>query len=160
MNEKFHIETYREHEIWYNADKDKFTVELLIDDDWRTKDRKSLKDCRKAIDLHIKTTAEFKPFKIIFRGRECTVKSVRADGGLLLSWGEGKDFVEISCVLEQLSGKEAFWAINEYNADYIEWLKEQERIEEENSKRLKAHDKIKPQLKLLDLSFIHKFKTT
>ena len=58
MNEKFHIETYREREIYYNADTDKFTVELLIEDGWREKSRKSLKDCRKAIDDHIKENIE------------------------------------------------------------------------------------------------------
>lgn len=159
MNDKFHIETYREREIYYNADTDKFTVELLIEDSWHEKSRKSLKDCRKAIDDHIKDNIDFKPVTCLYKkygsARSIKIEQVRSDGGVLFKSKEDKMRIEISEPLEQIKGKANYFF--KYDADYIEWLKASAEMEERHSAEKKAHNKTAPELKPLDLSFIKQF---
>jgi hypothetical protein len=154
--DKFLVETYREHQIWYNADTDKFTVELLIEDNWRKKGRKSLKDCRKAIDEHIKANVEFEPFMCLHKqsysdGSIVKLLQVRKDGGLLLE-KNGKTQTEITQPLEQLKGKTNYFFF--YNPDYVEWLDKKEQMDKRHQQEAAEMQKLKPELTPLDLSFI------
>lgn len=153
--DKFLIETYREHQIWYNADTDKFTVELLIEDSWREKGRKSLKDCRKAIDEHIKANAEFKPFICLHKAYSdatiVKVLQVRKDGGLLLE-KNGQTQTEISQPEQQLNGKTNYFFV--YNPDYVEWMDKKQEMIKRHQQELNEMRKQEPALTPLDLSFI------
>lgn len=156
MENKFLIETYREHQIWYNADSDKFTVELLIEDSWREKGRKSLKDCRKAIDEHIKANAEFKPFICLHiawgNANIVRVLQVRKDGGLLLDEGQGVTRVEINEPKEQLKGNKNYFF--QYNPDYVEWLDKKQQMEQRHKEEYAEMKRQEPKITPLDLSFI------
>lgn len=157
MNDKFHLETYREHEIWYNADTDKFTVELLVECSWHDKGRKSMKDCRKVIDEHIKANFEFKPIKCIRKrssssnGEVITVNKVRADGGFILNDGV-KEQTEISEVLNQIKGKEIKYFT--FSVDYIEWLDKFKSMENRHKAERMELNNQEPKLEPLDLSFV------
>lgn len=163
MKNKFHLETYREHEIWYNADTDKFTVELLVEDNWREKSRKSLNDCRKAIDDHIKQNLEFKPIKCLwkrydYKGEilsEVTIKAVRHDGGFILNQN-GQDFTEINIPNNQLSGKSIHFF--KWNAEYLDFLDEKKKLEEKHKKELQELMSKVPKCEPLDIFFINSYK--
>ncbi len=159
MNDKFFIEDYREHKIWYNADTDKFTVELLVEHTWREKGRKSLKECRTAIDSHIKSNAEFKPFKAIRKnwrdGELINIKQVRADGGLVFASGRQKDQIEISEVIEQLKGNKINYF--QYDVNYLQWKDEGNIIAQRQEKEMQEHKSKEPSLTPLDLSFVKQF---
>jgi hypothetical protein len=158
-NTKHFICDYREHKIWYNEDTDKFTVELLIEDNRSEKVRKSLTDCKKAIDAHIKANLEFKPFQCIRNSwdtsRVVRIEQVRSDGGFVFTY-KGEKQTEISDVLEQLKGKKSTYFV--YNPDYIEWLEQREAIKQRQQAEIGEHLKLKPELTPLDLSFVNDFK--
>lgn len=156
QKDRFHLETYREHEIWYNADTDKFTVELLVDNGWREKARKSLNDCRKAIDEHIKSNFEFKPITCIRKGRweegiVVKIESVRADGGLIENI-DGKKNTEISRALDHLNGRQINY--HEFNHAWVEWKDKVKALRDSQAKEMEELRKLEPQLTPLDLSFV------
>lgn len=159
---KHFIEDYREHKIWYNEDTDKFTVELLVDDNWREKGRKSLKECKQAIDSHIKENLEFRPI-ICFRkayslsdGDKVKIEQVRADGGFIMSDDDSdKKRTEISEVLEQLRGNKVVYF--NYDANYMEWLFAKEKLKERQLEEMKHMNSKEPKLTPLDLSFVKQF---
>lgn len=152
---KHFLQDYREHKIYYNEDTDKFTVELLVDDDWREKSRKSMKDCKKAIDDHIKANYQFKPVKCIRKRYSntsaVTIKQVRADGGFVIEV-DGKLQTEISEVLDQLKGREKSYF--NYNPDYVEWLVMLEELRVRHQREYGELRKKEPQLTPLDLTFV------
>lgn len=76
------IETYKDQDIYYKVDSDKFTCEMVIEDSFYKTTRTKLLDVRKAIDKFTNDNKEFKPFKF-FRGsinRVETIKSIRPNG--------------------------------------------------------------------------------
>lgn len=161
MKDKFHIETYREHEILYNADTDKFTVEILVEDNWSEKSRKSLNDCRKAVDDHIKANNGFNPIDVLYGSWHSKlkypikIKQVRLDGGFILNRGSN-DYSEVSVVQDQLEGKQV--SFFEYNPDYVEYLEKRKLLEQKHENELKELDNSAPKLKPLDLSFVNIYK--
>jgi hypothetical protein len=93
---KHKIETYREQEIFYNEDSDKFEVEILTDEELQPKysKRASLVDVKKSIDDHFKRNANFKPFSALYicgnELRQLTVVGVRKDKGLIVEFLNGE----------------------------------------------------------------------
>lgn len=160
MKDIFEIEIYREHTIKYDADKDKFFVSLIINDEHTDKKRGSLNDVRKAIDEHIKANLEFKPFTLLFsnygEATEYKIVSVRSDGGVVLEDKKGQKRTEISAVNDHLKGRnDKFF---KFNADYLEWLEKKERMNEMHRKEASQMQKIKPELEPIDMSFVNDFK--
>jgi len=160
MNSSKHfIEDYREHKIWYNEDTDKFTVELLVEDSWREKGRKSLKECKQAIDAHVKENLEFKPLFAIRKSwsnaTKIKIEQVRSDGGFIFSTDTKEKQTEISDVIAQLNGKE--YRYFNYDANYIDWLTAKKNLEFKQSLEMTEFKKTEPKLTPLDLSFVNQF---
>jgi hypothetical protein len=92
---KHKIETYREQEIFYNEDSDKFEVKILTDEELQPKmsKRASLIDVKKSIDEQFKRNANFKPFKALFErygeATEVSITSIRKDGGVVIEDNDG-----------------------------------------------------------------------
>lgn len=156
---KHFIDDYREHKIWYNEDTDKFTVELLVDNNWSEKGRKSMKECKQAIDAHIKDNLEFRPVVCIRKSwhnaQVVKIEQVRADGGFIFSTDTKDRQTEISEVLEQLHGKKEVYF--NYNADYVDWLDNIKALKEKHILEIKEFESKEPKLTPLDLSFVKQF---
>ena len=161
MKDIFEIEIYREHTIKYDADKDKFFVSLIVNDEHTEKNRGSLNDVRKAVDEHIKANLEFKPFTLFFNycgdATEYKLVSVRSDGGVVLENKKGEKRTEISAVREHLrgNGREKFF---KFNADYLEWTEKKDALYKKHQQEASEMQKLKPALEPIDMSFVNDFK--
>lgn len=90
------IDTYREFDIYYVEDEDKFVCEMVAEDSHKTTSRSSLKSLKQEVDKFIKANANFKPFKVMRVGRYSSGEEyngsvvvmdavgVRKDGALIL----------------------------------------------------------------------------
>ena len=78
---KIDIETYKGQLIQYDDDRDRFASQMATGDAYDMKERKSLVEVRKAIDLFLKANLEFKPFKVMNEnGRVNELVAIRTDG--------------------------------------------------------------------------------
>jgi len=86
---KYEIEVYKNHQIFYNDDSDKFECTIDINDNIKSSKRASLNDMRKSIDQFIKANLEFNPFNFIKNEHNdlsyYTCHGIRTDGTFIIS---------------------------------------------------------------------------
>lgn len=147
---KIFIEEYKGQTINYEDNTDKFTCDISIEDNFATKNRMSLNDVRKEVDLFIKANLNFKPFKAIavsgYNDGDfdvVEVNAIRTDGKLIVTEGNYKSHY----------GKEQAENLRKFDFDI---LKEKEIIEkefQEAGKKIEMQRKaLKDRLEKLDLS--------
>lgn len=159
---KIKIEDYRGHEIFYDEDLDKFTVDISIEDKYKKTNRISLKAARQEIDNFAKANLEFKPFKIMYLEEfagECDVRNVigvRKDGCLVIEYEKYdrkfKNYVK---------SDDKYYAkmVAKYNSKLLDIEKEwniHSKIWDSKKKELK--EKAKPFIEPIDWEFINSFK--
>lgn len=153
---KHFIEDYRNNQIFYNEDSDKFVCEILSDNELKPKtiNRASLVDVRKAIDDYIKRNSTFKPFKALYEKwsgiKIVTIVGVRKDGGVTVENTKGEREQIISDVKNLLKYSQ------EYLNEKAQIDLQIEELEKQKTALRKRLDAIKPEK--LDLSFINDYK--
>jgi hypothetical protein len=149
---KHKIEEYREHTIYYDEEADKFVVELITDENWMERARKSLKECRKSVDENIRLNANFKPITCFYERYSdpelCKIVKVRSDGGVVIEQN-GKRQSVISA-LEN--------SFKKYSPDMIDWLEGKKKMYDRHKNECAEMHKKKPKLEPLDMTFIEDYK--
>jgi hypothetical protein len=159
---KYKIDTYREQEIFYNEDSDKFEVEILTNEELQPKysKRASLVDVKKSIDDHFKRNANFKPCKAIYApysvidAYEVTITAIRKDGGITIEKANGE---KQQLVPNKYSDfKNNFY---KYSELYLKDLAATNRVIEELERQIKVvkSDVINRAPEKLNFSFINDY---
>ena len=160
-DEDIFIHQYRGFDIFYKEDSEKFTCEMVVEDNFKETSRVSLKAVKQEVDAFIKSNLNFKPFKIMFFDRfqgECDVRNVtgvRSDGSIVMEYkaygSDRKDFLKKGHYDEK---KAKIW-----NPDLLDIEKEYKEHEEIWQKKRRELEKKADSLsKPIDWKYVEGFK--
>lgn len=130
------IEDYRNQEIFYDEDSDKFVCNMVVEDKSKGTKRSSLKDVRREIDQFIKLNADFKPIRVLRMSMwsdsvsEETFSAIRKDGCFVLRKPNSNRL--------EYAKKRDLEEFYEYDEKIVELQKERDRLSDEFDKKDKA----------------------
>lgn len=153
------IEIYKNNQIVYNDEIDKFECKIELNGETKSTKRQSLADVRKEIDTFIKLNLHFKPFKAFFINKwadssieEKTVSAIRTDGKFVINNGEKGNHSYYYDKKEMQLARIFDAEISKGIKDLKEYAK---KVQAETSKEIKA---LIETMKPLDLSMYYNDK--
>jgi hypothetical protein len=154
---KIEIENYRGHTIEYDDERDRFYCEMAIGDAYQQKERKSLAEVRKQVDLFIKANLEFKPFKVMSAiGDVVEIVSIRTDGKFVDSNRNQYNRADIITASRYGTQSRGYY----YDGEIIEKLKALKELEEKQRQEIMdARKKLIQSATLLPDDFLSEYVT-
>lgn len=154
---KIEIENYRGHTIEYDDERDRFYCEMAIGNGYQQKERKSLSEVRKQVDLFIKANLEFKPFKVMSSsGDVVEFVALRTDGKFVDSKRNQYERENVLTASRYGSHKRAYY----YDGEIIEKLRELKELEERQRQEIiDARKKLIESATLLPDDFLSEYVT-